>query len=210
MISSGSWLAFAAVAFAMVITPGPNMIYMVSRSICQGRRAGMISLLGVLTGFAVYAVLAAFGITALLAAVPFAYDTLRFAGAAYLAWLAWNALRPSGSSPFQARDLPLDPPAKLFGMGLLTNLLNPKIAVLYLSLFPQFVDPANGQVLAQSMILGGTQIAISASVNAIIVVMAGSISAFLAARPLWSRVQRWIMGTVLGLLALRMVVDARK
>ena len=210
MISSGSWLAFAAVAFAMVITPGPNMIYMVSRSIASGRRAGMISLLGVLTGFAVYAVLAAFGITAILAAVPFAYDTLRFAGAAYLAWLAWNALRPTGVSPFQARDLPQDPPAKLFGMGLLTNLLNPKIAVLYLSLFPQFVDPANGHVLAQSMILGGTQIAISASVNTIIVVMAGSISAFLAARPLWSRIQRWIMGTVLGLLALRMVVDARK
>jgi threonine/homoserine/homoserine lactone efflux protein len=209
MISSGNWLAFAAVAFAMVITPGPNMIYMVSRSICQGRRAGLISLLGVLTGFAVYAVLAAFGITALLAAVPFAYDTLRFAGAAYLAWLAWNALRPSGTSPFQPRDLPLDPPAKLFGMGLLTNLLNPKIAVLYLSLFPQFVDPSRGHVLAQSMILGGTQIAISATVNSLIVVMAGSISAFLATRPLWSRVQRWIMGTVLGLLALRMVAEKR-
>jgi threonine/homoserine/homoserine lactone efflux protein len=210
MIASGSWLAFAAVAFAMVITPGPNMIYMVSRSICQGRRAGLISLLGVLAGFAVYALLAAFGITAILAAVPFAYDALRFAGAGYLAWLAWNALRPSGASPFEPRDLPIDRPAKLFGMGLLTNLLNPKIAVLYLSLFPQFVDPAHGHVLAQSMILGGTQIAISASVNALIVVMAGTISAFLAARPLWSRVQRWIMGTVLGLLALRMVVDARK
>jgi threonine/homoserine/homoserine lactone efflux protein len=209
MISSGNWLAFAAVAFAMVITPGPNMMYMVSRSICQGRRAGLISLLGVLTGFAVYAVLAAFGITAILAAVPFAYDTLRFAGAGYLAWLAWNALRPSGTSPFQPRDLPLDPPAKLFGMGLLTNLLNPKIAVLYLSLFPQFVDPSRGHVLAQSMILGGTQIAISATVNSLIVVMAGSISAFLATRPLWSRVQRWIMGTVLGLLAVRMVAEKR-
>jgi threonine/homoserine/homoserine lactone efflux protein len=210
MIASGNWLAFAAVAFAMVITPGPNMIYMVSRSICQGRRAGLVSLLGVLAGFAVYALLAAFGITAILAAVPFAYDALRFAGAGYLAWLAWNALRPSGASPFEPRDLPVDPPVKLFGMGLLTNLLNPKIAVLYLSLFPQFVDPARGHVLAQSMILGGTQIAISASVNALIVVMAGTISAFLAARPLWSRVQRWIMGTVLGLLAIRMVVDARK
>ena len=210
MIASGSWLGFAAVAFAMVITPGPNMMYMVSRSICQGRRAGMVSLLGVLTGFAVYAVLAAFGITAILATVPFAYDTLRFAGAAYLAWLAWNALRPGGASPFQARELPIDPPAKLFGMGLLTNLLNPKIAVLYLSLFPQFVDPAQGHVLAQSMILGGTQIAISAGVNSLIVIMAGSISTFLAARPLWSRVQRWLMGTVLGLLAIRMAVDARK
>jgi len=193
----------------MVITPGPNMIYMVSRSISQGRRAGLISLLGVLTGFAVYALLAAFGITALLDVVPFAYDTLRFAGAAYLAWLAWNAFRP-GSSVFIPQTLPQDSAARLYAMGLLTNLLNPKIAVLYLSLFPQFVDPASGSVLTQSVVLGATQIAISAIINTLIVTMAGSISAFLNARTIWCRLQRWIMGTVLGLLALRMAVDSRR
>lgn len=94
-------------------------------------------------------------------------------------------------------------------MGLLTNLLNPKIAMLYLSLFPQFVDPDRGGVLLQSLLLGATQITISAAVNAVIIMTAGALSAFLATRPLWSRVQRWIMGTVLGLLAVRMAAEKK-
>ena len=170
----------------------------------------MISLTGVLAGVAVYMVLAACGITALLLAVPLAYDTLRIAGAAYLAWLAWNALRPGGASPFQAKNLPIDSPRKLFGMGLLTNLLNPKIAMLYLSLLPQFIEPAHGSVFGQSVVLGVTQIAISASVNTAIVFTAGSVASFLARRPMWARAQRWVMGTVLGLLAARMAVDSRR
>ena len=80
MPTAATWLAFAAVAFAMVLSPGPNMAYLISRSICQGPRAGLISLAGVLVGFAAYAALAAFGITALFVAVPYAYDTLRVAG----------------------------------------------------------------------------------------------------------------------------------
>jgi threonine/homoserine/homoserine lactone efflux protein len=203
-------MAFAGVAFAMVLTPGPNMAYLISRSICQGRAAGLISLLGVLTGFVVYMLLAALGITALLFAVPLAYDTLRLAGAAYLAWLAWNALRPGGTSPFQARNLPADSVPRLFGMGLLTNLLNPKIAMLYLSLMPQFIEPARGGVLGQSIELGVTQILISATVNATIVFTAGSIASFLARKPIWARLQRWFMGTVLGFLAVRMAVDSRR
>lgn len=201
---------FAGVALAMVLSPGPNMAYLISRSICQGRIAGMISLTGVLAGFAVYMVLAACGITALLLAIPLAYDTLRIGGAVYLAWLAWNALRPGGASPFQAKNLPIDSPRKLFGMGLLTNLLNPKIAMLYLSLLPQFIEPAHGSVFGQSVILGVTQIAISASVNTAIVFTAGSVASFLARRPVWARAQRWVMGTVLGLLAARMAVDSRR
>jgi threonine/homoserine/homoserine lactone efflux protein len=210
MITLTNLTAFAGVALAMVLSPGPNMAYLISRSICQGRSAGMISLTGVLAGFAVYMLLAACGITALLLAVPVAYDTLRIAGAAYLAWLAWNALRPGGASPFQAKNLPIDSPRKLFGMGLLTNLLNPKIAMLYLSLLPQFIEPSQGSVFGQSLMLGATQIAISASVNTIIVFTAGSVATFLASRPLWARAQRWVMGTVLGLLAVRMAVDSRR
>jgi threonine/homoserine/homoserine lactone efflux protein len=210
MMSLTGWLGFTAVAFAMVVTPGPNMAYLISRTLSQGRRAGLISLLGVATGFAVYALLAAFGITALLAVVPYAYDALRFSGAAYLAYLAWNALRPGGSSPFQPRQLREDPPHRLFGMGLLTNLLNPKIAMLYLSLFPHFVDPARSHLLLQSLLLAMTQIIISASVNTVIIFTAGGIASFLAARPLWSSVQRWFMGTVLGALAVRMAIDERR
>lgn len=201
---------FALVALGMVLTPGPNMLYLISRSITQGRMAGLISLGGVALGFVFYMLCAAFGITALLFAVPYAYDVLRLAGAGYLAWLAWQALRPGGRSPFQVTALPVDSPRRLFLMGLLTNLLNPKIAILYLSLLPQFIEPAAGSVLEQSLVLGSAQIVISVSVNAMIAMMAASIAAFLKTRPSVALIQRWLMGTVLAGLAVRMALESRK
>ena len=210
MPAATTLLAFALVSLGMVLTPGPNMIYLISRSLCQGRRAGLVSLGGVALGFVFYMFCAAFGITALLLTVPYAYDALRFGGALYLLYLAWQAVKPGGRSPFQVRDLPHDSRRKLFTMGLVTNLANPKIAVMYLSLLPQFLDPARGSILSQSLVLGATQIAISISVNAAIAMAAGSIAAFLTARPGWAAVQRWIMATVLGALALRMATEARR
>lgn len=209
MPTTASLLAFSLLALGMVLTPGPNMLYLVSRSICQGRKAGLISLGGVASGFLFYMLAAALGITALLFAVPYAYDVLRLAGAAYLGWLAWQALRPGGRSPFQVRELPPDSPRRLFAMGLVTNLLNPKVAMLYLSLLPQFIDP-HGNVLAQSLVLGGVQILISVTVNAAIAMTAGSISGFLARKPRWLAAQRYVMGTVLGALAVKMAVDSRR
>ena len=205
-----SLIAFAAIALGMVLTPGPNMVYLVSRSISQGRTAGLISLGGVALGFVFYMLCAAFGITAFVMAVPYAYDMLRFAGALYLLYLAWQALRPGGRSPFQVRKLPKDSPRRLFAMGFLTNLLNPKIAVMYLSLLPQFIQPGHGSVLAQSLVLGTTQSAISTSVNAVIAVTAGSVAATLASRPGWLKAQRWLMGTVLAGLALHLASEARR
>ena len=204
------WLAFALIVLGMVLTPGPNMIYLVSRSISQGRAAGLISLAGVGVGFVVYMVCAAFGITALLLAVPYAYDALRLAGALYLLHLAWQSVRPGARSPFQIRKLALDSPPRLFAMGLTTSLLNPKVAVLYLSLLPQFIDTARGSVLAQSLTLGVTQILISLTVNAIIAMLAGTIALFLSGRPAWMVAQRWLMGTVLAGLAVRIALDARR
>jgi threonine/homoserine/homoserine lactone efflux protein len=203
-------IAFAAISLGMVLTPGPNMLYLISRSVTQGRLAGLISLGGVALGFVFYMLAAAFGLTALLLAVPYAYDALRLAGAAYLMWLAWQTLKPGGRSPFQVRKLAIDAPRRLFAMGLITNLLNPKIAMLYLALLPQFIDPAQGNVLLQSIALGFTQILISVSVNAVIAVAAGSISLFLGQRPTWLLVQRWLMGTVLAGLAIRMALETRR
>jgi threonine/homoserine/homoserine lactone efflux protein len=200
---------FAALALGMALTPGPNMIYLISRSICQGRKAGFISLAGVAAGFLFYLLCAAFGLTALLFAVPFAYDALRFGGALYLLYLAWQAVKPGGSSPFAVRELPPHSPRRLFLMGFFTNLLNPKIALLYLALLPQFIDPA-GSILAQSLKLGLIQIALSITVNGAVTLAAGSIAGFLAARPLWMTLQRWLMGTVLAGMALKIAMQARK
>jgi threonine/homoserine/homoserine lactone efflux protein len=210
MLGISNLTAFALVSLGLALTPGPNMMYLVSRSICQGRVAGLISLGGVALGFLIYMLSAAFGITALLLAVPYGYDALRFGGAAYLLYLAWQAVKPNGRSPFQVRILPPDSNRRLFMMGLVTNLLNPKIAVLYLSLLPQFIDPAQGSVLAQSVLLGTTQVAISISINALLAMTAGTIAMFLGRRPLWLVVQRWLMGTVLAGLALRMATDSRR
>ncbi|VIO67009.1 LysE family translocator [Bradyrhizobium ivorense] len=209
MPHTSALLGFALVSLGMVLTPGPNMIYLISRSITQGPVAGIVSLGGVALGFVFYLLCAAFGITALLFAIPYAYDALRFAGAAYLLWLAWQALKPGGRSPFQVKALQVDGPRKLFAMGLVTNLLNPKIAMLYLALLPQFIDPA-GSVLTQSLALGSIQIAISVSVNAMIALAAGSIAVFLGTRPSWLLVQRWLMGTVLAGLAVKMALEARR
>src|ERR1700744_6194727 len=210
MPATASLLGFALVSLGMVLTPGPNMIYLISRSLTQGPAAGIVSLGGVALGFVFYMLCAAFGITALLFAVPYAYDALRFAGAAYLLWMAWQAVKPGGRSPFQVKKLAVDGPRKLFAMGFVTNLLNPKIAMLYLALLPQFIDPAVGSVLWQSIVLGSIQIVISVSVNAMIALAAGSIALFLAQRPTWMRLQRYLMGTVLAGLAVRMAFEARK
>lgn len=210
MIDGMTVIGFGLVALGMVLTPGPNMIYLVSRSICQGPVAGLVSLGGVALGFVVYMLCAAFGITSLIFAVPYAYDALRLTGAAYLLYMAWQAVKPNGRSPFQVRDLPKDSNRRLFVMGFVTNLLNPKIAMLYLSLLPQFIDPAKGHVLAQSLILGSTQIAISVAVNSLIALAAGGIATFLIRHPGWLVAQRWFMGTVLGGLAVQMATEARR
>lgn len=210
MPTSTTFLAFGLVVFGMALTPGPNMIYLVSRSISQGRVAGLISLGGVALGYVFYMLCAAFGITALMFAVPYAYDALRLAGALYLLHLAWQAIKPGGRSPFQVRELPQDSPRRLFAMGLVTNLLNPKLAMIYVSLLPQFITPQQGSVLSQSLLLGGLQIVNGVAVNAVIVMIAGSLAAFLARRPRWLIAQRWLMGSVLGGLALNMATAARR
>lgn len=207
-IGVSSVLGVMVVALGMVLTPGPNMMYLVSRSITQGRRAGMISLGGVALGFLTYLVATNLGLSVVFVAVPQLYVGIKLAGAAYLGWLAWKALKPGGVSVFTPPEMEPDSPRRLFTMGLMTNLLNPKIAVMYLSLIPQFVDLDAGHVLFQGLVLGGLQIVVSIAVNLSIVLAAGSIAVFLTGRPGWLRIQRYLMGTVLGTLAVTLAVGA--
>ncbi|MGZ4161358.1 MAG: LysE family translocator [Neobacillus sp.] len=210
MISMGTLLAFALVSLGMVCSPGPNMIYLISRSITQGRMAGIISLFGVVLGFVVYILATLFGLIAIFNIVPSLYLALKWAGAGYLLWIAWKAIKPGSSSILEPRALPVERPRKLFFMGFMTNLLNPKIAVLYVSLLPQFENPLRGSLLMQGAALGITQITISFTVNILIVLTASRIAAWFGTRPTWLKVQRWLMASVLTGLAVRLAVERQK
>ena len=147
MVSLSTLVAFAIVSLSMVCSPGPNMIYLISRSITQGRMAGFISLLGIMLGFVIYIIATMFGLTVLFLAVPTVYEAVKWAGAAYLLWLAWNSIKPGATSIMEPRTISNELPRELFLMGLMTNLFNPKIAILYVSLLPQFEDPEKGSLL---------------------------------------------------------------
>jgi threonine/homoserine/homoserine lactone efflux protein len=209
MISTTQFIIFAGAALLLAITPGPNMIYLVSRSICQGRTAGVTSWFGVVLGVVFHMLCASLGLTALFMVLPLGYELLKLTGALYLLWMAWQAIRPGARSPFEAADLPPEPPHKLFMMGLLTSVLNPKVAIFYLSVLPQFISPAAGDVMAQSLLLGSTQVCIASIVNLLVALSAARIAGWFARNRLWLAVQRYVMGLVLGILAAKLLMQQR-
>ena len=211
MLPTQDLLVVAGASLLLVLTPGPNMLYLISRSICQGRGAGVISLAGVVLGFFVHMLAASLGLTALFMAIPLGFELLKWAGAAYLLWMAWQAVRSGGSSPFeQTTTLPNESPRKLFAMGLFTSILNPKVAIFYLSIFPQFVNAAHGSVFWQSITLGLIQVTTSFTVNLLITLFAAQIALWFSGNPHWLRAQKWVMGTVLAGLAVRLALEQRR
>ena len=211
MIPFSDLLIFIIAAFGLVITPGPNMIYLISRSITQGKKSGIISLLGVICGFLFHITMVAFGLTALLFAVPLAFTLLKISGALYLLYMAYNAVKPGSNGIFETRqDLEHDKPIKLFTMGFLTNVLNPKMAVFYLSLFPQFINPKAGSITLQCFQLGLTQMFISFTVNFMIVVSAAKMAKWFALNPMWVKAQKWFMASILTGLAVKMALTKAK
>jgi threonine/homoserine/homoserine lactone efflux protein len=201
---------YCLAAAAIMLTPGPNMIYYVSRTLCQGRSAGWISLLGIQAGNVMHIAAATLGLSALMATMPLLFDLIRWAGAAYLLWLAWQAVRPGGRGLFETQQLPHDSAAKLFRIGLVTNLLNPKQLVFFTSIFSQFLHPERGDVLQQAVQLAITHISLSLLVNGLIVAGAAGMAAFLGKRLFWMRLQRYFMAAVLTGLAMRLVFAERK
>jgi threonine/homoserine/homoserine lactone efflux protein len=206
--SHDALVGMAVLALGMVLIPGPNMMYLVSRSVSQGYRAGLISLIGTGTGFVIYMVMANVGMAEVFLVVPWLYIGLKLCGAGYLLYLSWKTLRPGGVALFQERTLPRDSRMKLFRMGLMTNLLNPKAAILYLALIPQFIRPDAGHVLLQGFVLGTVQISVSMVVNSIIICTAGALALFMRRRPTWIKWQRWITGGLLGAIGVKLALDA--
>lgn len=211
MIVQKDLLIFLIAAIAMSITPGPNMIYLISRSITQGKKAGITSLLGVICGFLSHITMVAYGLTAVLIAVPFLFTTLKISGALYLIYLAWQAVKPGNVGIFAVQNnLAGHKPVKLFTMGFLTNLLNPKMAVFYLSLFPQFIRPEAGHIVAQCFQLGSLQMLVSMLVNLTVILVAAKAAIWFSANPTWVRVQKWVMASVLVSLAAKMMLTKAK
>ena len=204
-----SLYAFLVVGGLLSVTPGPNMVYVISRSITQGRRAGLTSLGGVIVGYLFYMFGAAYGITAFFKTQPHATQILSALGAVYMGWLGWNAIRPGGRSPLEIREqLPHEHAGKLFAMGATTSLLNPKLALIFLTLLPQFVDETKGLVLQQSLFFGGLLIGMFAGVNACMAIFSGSMANFLARKPTWLVAQRMLMGITLLALSAEMAIQA--
>ena len=211
MIPTHDLIFFIIAAFILVISPGPNMIYLISRTITQGRKAGLTSLAGVVCGFLFHIVMVSFGLTAVLFAVPYAYVVLKTLGTIYLLYLAYQAIKPNSKNIFEVdQNISIDRPRKLFTVGFLTNVLNPKVAVFYLSFFPQFIKPQYGSIFTQSLELGVIQVFVSFSINFIIVLTAAQAARFFAKNPTWIKVQKWFMASVLGFLAIKMALSKAK
>lgn len=209
MIALDTWMLFVAACVALAVTPGPNLVYLVARTVAQGRRAGFVSLAGTTTGFLAHVLAAAFGLSALLAAVPYAYDAVRYAGAAYLAWLAWTTWRDAKPLP-QGVATPPAPAGALFRAGLATSLLNPKVALFQLALFPQFVDPSRGSVLAQSLVLGATQLVIVAGSDGLCVLLAARLKRAFSGATRWAAWSKRLLAGVFGALAVRLLIESRR
>ncbi|WP_245167607.1 LysE family translocator [Croceivirga sp. JEA036] len=183
---------------------------MISRSLAQGKNAGIISLFGVMCGFLFHILMVSFGLTAIFFAIPYAFVVVKFFGVAYLLYLAYNAVK-SDTRIFDAdKSLKADKRFKLFNIGLMTNVLNSKMAVFYLSFFPQFIKPENGSILSQSFQLGVLQIVISFTVNFLIVVSAAKMASWFSKKLIWLRIQKWFMASVLKGLAVKMALTKAK
>jgi len=197
-------LAFMAATLALNVTPGPDMLYVIARSVGEGRRAGVVSALGISAGTLFHTAAVVLGVSAFLVAYPAAYDLLRFAGAAYLAWLGVRALR----TPAREGGEPDVAPAELFAsfrQGVITNVLNPKVAIFFLAFLPQFVDAGRGSVTAQLLVLAALFITSGTLVNVAVAFAAGRARAA-ARRAVASGVLPRLTGLVFLALALRLAI----
>ncbi|MEO1161157.1 MAG: LysE family translocator [Pseudomonadota bacterium] len=188
IIEPAQLLIFMMAGIALNLTPGADMMFCLSQGLKSGRKAGFAASLGIATGSIVHVLLAAFGLAALIAANPVAFEVLRWAGVGYLVWLAVQALR----HPVQL-DLPGDTrrsqPMRAWRDGVLVNLLNPKVIVFTLAFLPQFVDPERGSTVLQFLLLGLVLNITGTTVNGFVGIGAGSVRGLLAGN-------RWIAGTL--------------
>ncbi|MEM9348706.1 MAG: LysE family translocator [Pseudomonadota bacterium] len=210
MLDIQTLLLFSAASLALAVSPGPDMILVVARTAAQGRLAGLVTQLGVSAGSAVHAVILALGLSQLFLAVPYAYDTVRYLGAAYLLYLAWQAFTAKeafGTASRSGGKLPL---LVIFRQGMLSDVLNPKVALFYLALFPQFLNPEAGSVGLQIMILALILLLVDLAVHLVLIWVVGGVRALSPERWAIARWSRYFLGLVFGGLAAKLVFDGQR
>ncbi|MBI3452751.1 MAG: LysE family translocator [Rhodospirillales bacterium] len=212
MLPDGSLLAaFAIASLAVILLPGPDTIYVVSRSVGQGRKAGMVATLGISSGLVIHLTAATLGISGLFLYAPLAYDVIRYLGVLYLLYLAWRAFTDADVDPLAfTADTARRRLSRAWSEALLTNLFNPKIVIFFIAFLPQFADPAKGSIPLQIFSLGLCFMVAGLLYMVVIALTFGLFGNWLKQRPLYWRIQRWTMGTALGGLAVWLALPDRR
>lgn len=209
MMDLATLLTFAAAAFALALTPGPDMLLVMTRSVAQGRVAGLVTLAGITVGCYGHALVAGLSLSGVLLIAPVMFEAIRWAGAAYLLYLGIQAFRGAGGFQPPSANAPRLPLMRLFRQGLFTNLLNPKVALFFLALFPQFMRPDPDTAVWQALILAVVLSTAGGIVNGGIALVAGRLGEWLSQRPAFVRWQNRLLGCVFAAMALRLAFDKR-
>ena len=204
-----AFAVFLTASIVISITPGPDLTYVFARGLAHGRKAGLVSVAGVVSGLIVHTLLVALGLAALVAESDTAFDIIRYAGAAYLLWMGIRLIRTraglsANGSPTEGRW------SAIYLQGLLTNLLNPKILLFFLAFLPQFASPLRGSVALQILILGGILIACGLVALMGTALASGTLREALAHHPLWLRIQNIVTGSLMIALAVHLLAFARR
>lgn len=206
---SNSLLAFALTCFVIEITPGPNMAYLAALSLSQGARAGAAAVAGIALGLATYGIAVSLGLGVIIENSVFLYEALRWAGILYLLWLAWDAWAAERNvSP--AADGVIDvPPWTAFRRGLITNLLNPKAAVFYVAVLPDFIRIEQGSVTRQTLLLSTIYVGIATAVHLTIVLLAARMQAVIATADKRRNIRR-LLAILLAVVAVWFAFNTRR
>ena len=203
------WGLFIVASIVLLLTPGPAVLFIVARSVEQGRAAGLVSVLGIHLGTIVHVTAAAVGLSALLVSSVLAFAIIKYLGAAYLIWIGIRTLMAKDPDP-EASVLPAEPLHHIFRDGFVVNLFNPKTAIFFLAFLPQFVDPARGAVHWQILTLGLTFMALGILSDGIFALVAGAAGDFLRCNRRFLRLQRWFAGTSFIGLGITAALATRK
>jgi threonine/homoserine/homoserine lactone efflux protein len=199
LIEPTKFVLFVGVAWVLIIAPGPDMLYVITRGVTHGRRAGMLSALGVICGILVHTLAAAFGLTLIIQTSAFAFLLVKYLGAIYLITLGVKAWRDQSTFNLQTSTLSMSS-HRVFWQGVLSNVLNPKIAIFFLAFLPQFVDRARGHITVQMVILGLTFACFGLCFLLVVGYSSGTFGSWLTRRPRYTRfLQRFAGGILIGL-----------